>query len=138
MFAVVDVRDCYGSIAPETIAALLGPEAAPAVAVLRHLRDEGVRGLPVGPEPSAILANAVLSAMDEAIRATGARHRRWVDDVIVWGTLDEVRRARATLDGAVARVGLALHDRKTRWLLDRDEARASMLGAPDSSIIAAP
>ncbi|MDQ4109316.1 MAG: hypothetical protein M3138_11020, partial [Actinomycetota bacterium] len=27
-FAVADVRDCYGSISPETIAGLLGPEAA--------------------------------------------------------------------------------------------------------------
>ena len=60
------------SISPETIAALLGPEAAHAVAVLRRFRERGVRGLPIGPEPSAILANAVLSRLDDAIRTAAA------------------------------------------------------------------
>src|SRR5918996_1241441 len=35
-FAVADVRDCYASIGPETIAAILGEEAAHAIAVLRR------------------------------------------------------------------------------------------------------
>ena len=85
VFAVADVRDCYGSISPETIRALLGPEAAHAVAVLRQLRQHGVRGLPVGPDPSAMLANAVLSRLDRAIRPHGVRFVRWVDDLVLWG-----------------------------------------------------
>jgi len=137
-FAVADVRDCYGSISPDTIAALLGPEAAHAVAFLRRLHDLGVRGLPVGPEPSAILANAVLSEADRAIRGTGARHLRWVDDLVLWGRRTDVRHALGTLHDVGVRMGLELHETKTRILADRLEARAVALGGQDSSIIAAP
>ncbi|HWL91381.1 MAG TPA: RNA-directed DNA polymerase [Actinomycetota bacterium] len=137
-FAVADVRDCYGSISPETVDALLGPEAAHAVAFLRRLRERGVRGLPIGPYPSAIVANAVLREMDRAIRGTGARHARWVDDVFLWGTHDEVRRALVALGESANAWGLALHERKTRHLADPDEARVVALGERDSSIIAAP
>jgi len=137
-FAVADVHDCYGSISPEMVEALLGPEAAHAVAFLRRLQERGVRGLPIGPDPSAIVANAVLSEMDRAVRDTGARHLRWVDDVVVWGTPAEVRRALDGLDETARGVGLALHERKTRCLADAHEARAVALGGRDSSIIAAP
>jgi hypothetical protein len=137
-FAVADVHDCYGSISPETIAALLGPEAAHAVDFLRRVHERGVRGLPIGPDPSALLANAVLSEMDRAIRSTGARHLRWVDDVFLWGSCADVRHALSALDDVAARLGLALHREKTRFLADRHEARAVALGTRDSSIIAAP
>jgi hypothetical protein len=137
-FAVADVQDCYGSMSSETIAALLGPEAAPAIRFLRRVHEQGVRGLPIGPEPSAVLANAVLAEMDGAIRRAGARHLRWVDDVFLWGTRADVRRALGELDDALSRTGLALHPEKTRVLADRHEARSVALGTRDSSIIAAP
>jgi hypothetical protein len=136
-FAVADVRDCYGSISPETIAALLGPEAAHAIAFLHRLHDRGVRGLPIGPEPSAILANAVLSEMDRTVQQAGAQHLRWVDDLVLWGSRTDIGRALAALDDVAARMGLELHPTKTRLLADRQEARAA-LGGRDSSIIAAP
>jgi hypothetical protein len=137
-FAVADVRDCYGSIAPETITSLLGPEAAHATAFLQRLRDGGVRGLPIGPDPSAVLANAVLSEMDRAIRVTGARHVRWVDDHVLWGSRHDIRRALDALERTAAALGLALHEGKTRFLAEPEEARAVALGERDSSIIAAP
>ena len=137
-FALADVRDCYGSISPETIASLLGPEAARAVAFLRHAEERGARGLPIGPDPSAVLANAVLEQMDVAIRRAGAGHLRWVDDVFLWGPRADVRRALRALDDAAARTGLSMHPDKTRVLADRHEARSFALGARDSSIIAAP
>lgn len=137
-FAVADVRHCYASISPETIGAILGPESAPAIAVLRHLHDRGVRGLPVGPEPSAILANAALERLDRAIRSSGVGHVRWVDDIVWWGPPGAVRRAMAALDAAAGGIGLDLRPDKTRLLADAHEARAIMLGARDSSIIAAP
>jgi hypothetical protein len=136
-FAVADVRDCYASISPETIGALLGPEAAQAVALLRRFRARGVHGLPVGPEPSAVLANAALSRLDRAIRSIGARHLRWVDDVVIWGPADEVPAAMAAMRAAGQAVGLHLHRDKTRVLEDREEAVAVLLGERDSSIIAA-
>jgi hypothetical protein len=137
-FAVADVHDCYGSVSPETIATLLGPDAATAVDFLRRLHEHGVRGLPIGPDPSAVLANAVLLEMDRAIRNTGARHLRWVDDIVVWGSRADVRHAVRSLGAVAARMGLALHRDKTRFLADRHEARAVALGSRDSSIIAAP
>lgn len=137
-FGVADVRDCYGSISPETVAAVVGPEAAPAAAVLRRFRERGVRGLPVGPEPSAILANAVLVRLDDAIRSSGVRHLRWVDDVVLWGAAEDVRTALHALRAVAGTVGLELHGDKTRILADRDEAAAVLLGERDSSIIAAP
>jgi hypothetical protein len=137
-FAVADVQDCYASISPDMIAALLGPEAAHAVDILRQLHEHGVRGLPIGPDPSAILANAVLAELDGAIRGAGAQHVRWVDDVFLWGTCADVRHALRALDDVAARMGLSLHQGKTRVLADRHEARAVALGTRDSSIIAAP
>jgi len=76
--------------------------------------------------------------MDRAIRHTGARHLRWVDDVVLWGSLAEVRHALATLDEVAGAWALALHHEKTRVLADIEEARAVALGERDSSIIAAP
>jgi hypothetical protein len=137
-FAVADVRDCYGSITPETVEAVLGPEAARAAGFLRWLRDLGVRGLPVGPEPSAVLANAILARLDRALRTSEVRHVRWVDDLVLWGEPREVRRAMSSLRRQAATLGLDLHDGKTRLLADRREARAVALGERDSSIIAAP
>lgn len=136
--AVADVHDCYGSISPETIAALLGPGSAGAVDFLRRVHERGVRGLPIGPDPSAVLANAVLSELDRAIRNTGARHLRWVDDVVLWGSRSDVGHALRALDDVAARMSLALHPEKTRFLADRQEARTVALGERDSSIIAAP
>ena len=137
-FAVADVRDCYGSIAPKTIASLLGSDAAHAVAYLHRLRGCGVRGLPVGPDPSAVLANAVLAELDRAIRATGARHLRWVDDVFLWGSDADVKQALLALERTADGMGLTLHREKTRRLEGTAEARAVALGDRDSSIIAAP
>jgi len=137
-FAVGDVRDCYGSIAPETLLEALGPRAAAAVDELRRFADAGVRGLPVGPEPSAVLANAILAELDRAARGSGAAHVRWVDDLVLWGARGDVLRALAALEGAAARHGLALHEGKTRLLADREELRSYALGSHDSSIIAAP
>ncbi len=137
-FAVTDVRDCYGSIAPETIASLLGPEAAQAVAFLDRLQERGVRGLPIGPDASAVLANAVLAEMDRAVRSSGARHLRWVDDLVLWGSRADVGRALIALEQVADAMGLALHERKTKVLVGSREARAVALGDQDSSIIAAP
>jgi hypothetical protein len=76
--------------------------------------------------------------MDRAIRSTGARHLRWVDDVVLWGSPADVRRALVALDVVTDGMGLALHEEKTRILAGAQEVRAVALGEQDSSIIAAP
>jgi hypothetical protein len=105
---LADVRSCYASIAPAVVERrlrLLGcaEDASSVRAVLERLRELGVRGLPVGPRASAVLANAVLARVDEEIAAAGALHLRWVDDLAVFpGGRDPER----VLD----RVAVALHD----------------------------
>ncbi|MEX2406807.1 MAG: RNA-directed DNA polymerase [Actinomycetota bacterium] len=120
-----DVRECYRSIAPDVVASslrALGCEGASADAVaafLHALQDRGVEGLPVGPEPSAVLANVVLAEADRALERLGAPHLRWVDDLVVG--VDGSRGATTVLEvarEALDRVGLRLNDAKTRLILD--------------------
>lgn len=126
-FGVTDVRDCYGSISAETITTVLGPEAAHAARILRRLGERGVRGLPVGPEPSVVLANGVLAWLDEALRTAGVRHLRWVDDFAFWGPAANVRRAISALRVTAASLRIDLHDRKTTVISAADDVRALLL-----------
>ncbi|HEV8564652.1 MAG TPA: RNA-directed DNA polymerase [Actinomycetota bacterium] len=118
---MIDVRDCYGSIEPRVVEASLRgicrEDVADVVRLLRRFENGGVRGLPIGPEPSAILANAILSGLDRAIGRSGARHVRWVDDVAMVGR-DEAEAAHAleAAREALAELGLALNEQKTRVL----------------------
>jgi len=121
-----DVRDCYGSIDPAVVERALRSVGAPGqpveaiVAVLRRFGDHGVHGLPVGPEPSAVLANAVLASVDRALKAEiGGPSFRWVDDVVVF-THDrrEARRAAATFSRALDALGLEPHPVKCRVVGD--------------------
>jgi hypothetical protein len=120
-----DVRECYRSIAPDVVASSLhalgcdGASADAVVAFLHALQNRGVEGLPVGPDPSAVLANAVLAGADRALERLGAPHLRWVDDLVVG--VDGSRRATSVLKvirEALGRVGLHLNEAKTRLVLD--------------------
>ena len=131
----VDVADCYDSIRPEVVAASLraaGADPRKLVRLLHELVDHGVPGLPVGPEPSAVLANAVLSRVDLAVAAADVPHVRWVDDVVAF--VPGRRRAVRVTD-AVRRelevMGLRPNEAKTRIEDRRAPARltASTAGA---------
>ena len=125
---------CYPSIERDVVArALMDMGAAPAqVHTIAHLLarwgDEGVRGLPVGPAASALLANAVLHAVDEGLRAAGVRHLRWVDDVVAFAP-DRATASRAfdAYRRALDRVGLRPNEAKTD-LVDDPRAAAAALG----------
>jgi len=137
-----DVRDCYGSMGERALVALdAGDEL---VAFLRSLHAAGVRGLPVGPDPSAILANGILAIADRAAAAAGCRPIRWVDDVVVvaagrrsaWRAFDAWRRT-------LQELGLEAHDGKTRCFSTRSSGaafapRTSTPGTPRRGIIAQP
>ena len=118
---MIDVLDCYGSIRPRTVESALRRlrrgDVAGVVRLLGRFEDAGVRGLPVGPDPSAILANAVLFGVDRALDRAGVRYVRWVDDVAL-ASSDEASagRALAAAIEALDALGLALNDRKTRVL----------------------
>jgi reverse transcriptase-like protein len=128
---VTDVSDCYRSIASATVARGLAAagcdqrDVEAVVGLLRSLRSQGIRGLPVGPEPSAVLANAALQPVDEALRATGAAALRWVDDVVAFTpTRRDAIRVLNVVRATLGVLGLSLNEGKTRILLDRDEAVA--------------
>lgn len=120
-----DVRDCYATIAPEPVRAsllALGCRRSAADRIerfLRRLEELGMRGLPVGPKPSAVLANGVLAGVDAALSRAGVRHLRWVDDFVVGaGGARDAERTLAVLRASLAALGLALNERKTRIVLD--------------------
>ena len=130
-----DVRECYPSIRPEVVEDSLvhlgaqRSDARPVRAILERLEAVGVEGLPIGPDPSAILANAVLARADDSIRAGAASHLRWVDDV--WAGARDDRHAAEILDRlreCLGRMGLSLNEGKTS-ILARGEALALLRGA---------
>lgn len=134
-----DVADCYASISPDAVGRALaragagGERTDALVAWLRELEPFGVTGLPIGPEPSALLANAVLSAGDVALEAAGVRWFRWVDDwVLVADEPTGAERALGGLARALERDGLILREPKTRrWRDARDAVGAR--AAPEVS-----
>jgi hypothetical protein len=124
---VTDVVACYATIAPGVVEASLvelgcGPEASAAVSsFLRGLGRHGVHGLPVGPDASAVLANAVLARVDRALSSARIAHVRWVDDVVAAAEdASDARRVLGVVDDALAALGLTRHLGKTR-LLDASE-----------------
>jgi len=139
---VSDVRDCYGSIDPRVLGRV-GIDDPDLIGFLRGLEDAGVRGLPIGPPPSAIIANAVLGLADRAVVEAAAVPIRWVDDVVLVGrdrlgaeqAFDAWRRALAGL-------GLDAHDGKTvrepGLRLARVGRSPSLAPARSRAIIASP
>lgn len=115
----LDVRECYRSISPEAVDAALrigevrGADRSKIATALDGFAREGIEGLPVGPAPSAVLANAVLAAADRAL--AGERWLRWVDDLVVFGPdVDRLVTAERRATAALAAVGLATHPAKRR------------------------
>ena len=132
--ALADVRNCYGSIGPEVCALALRRLGAPARAVtdlarlLGELRAAGLPGLPVGPTPSAVLANGVLAGADRALAAAGFVHVRWVDDFVVFATdASAGERALAVLRFALADLGLELAEAKSRLLTEPGAMASTVL-----------
>ena len=117
---VGDVRDCYGSITPATVERALHVAGASSghvervAALLHNFELRGVRGLPIGPPPSAVLANAVLAPVDDALgEAADGPAYRWVDDVVVFTRNAAAgRRTAAAFDRALEALGLSANAQK--------------------------
>ena len=118
--AFADVRRCYASMSPSIVGDALRrvgiPTACEIEGFLAGLERIGVEGLPVGPDASAVLANAVLAQVDRTLREAGVDHLRWVDDVVLSG--GDARAALSVFRGALAAIGLRPNEAKTRILLD--------------------
>ena len=118
--AFADVRRCYASMSPSIVGDALRRVGIPAAreveGFLADLERIGVEGLPVGPDASAVLANAVLAQVDRTLREAGVEHLRWVDDVVLSG--GDASAALSVFRTALARIGLQPNEAKTRILLD--------------------
>jgi hypothetical protein len=122
LLVAADVRECYGSISSGAVGRALGALGAhPSVVgsirrVLDRLARDDAPGLPVGPDPSGVLANAVLVAADRAVlRVGGKAPLRWVDDLLA-AAPDERGAARIVdaLAEALGPLGLSVNAAKTR------------------------
>ena len=118
-----DVAECYASIGPRLVRTSLeaiGAQGGRDVEVfLARLARVGIEGLPVGPEPSAMFANAVLAHVDRALEAEQITHLRWVDDLVLG--LDDPDAAAGGLEvirWALRQLGLRANERKTRVVVD--------------------
>lgn len=116
-----DVRDCYPAIAAGVVEETLlrmgchPTEVGSLRRLLLEFRRQGVPGLPVGPEPSGVLANAVLARVDRALGEEGCRFLRWVDDLLVLARdRPHAERVLERLRAALRDLGLALAEEKTR------------------------
>jgi hypothetical protein len=115
-FVVVsDVADCYATIGEGAIRMAVqraGGVPEPLLAQLAQHAAAGVRGIAVGPWPSAVVCEAVLSIADARAAAAGVPPIRWVDDVVFAGDREAVRRAARAWTGALAELGLREHEGK--------------------------
>ncbi len=130
---VNDVAACYPSIRTAAIrmaARWAGGEPEPLIAQLARFRDAGVRGIPVGPAPSAWVGEAILSIADERARRAGILPIRWVDDVVFAGDRDAVRRASEAWTRALSEVGLRENESKRRTFTPGTLDRIVVVGAP--------
>ena len=118
--AFADVRRCYASMSPSIVGDALDragiPTACEIAGFLAGLERLGVEGLPVGPDASAVLANAVLAQVDRSLREAGIEHLRWVDDVVLSG--EDTSAALSVFRTALATIGLRPNEAKTRVLPD--------------------
>jgi hypothetical protein len=134
-FVAADVRRCYPSMGPDLVGRTLHRlgcargDVRGVTTMLEALDAAGVPGLPIGPNPSAVLANAVLAGADEALRAAGVRHLRWVDDVWIFAPgRPEAVAALGSLARWLEGQGLSLAPEKTRMLERPREIAAVVTG----------
>ena len=130
---VSDVAACYPSIRSAAIrmaARRAGGEPEPLLAQLARFRDAGVRGIPIGPAPSAWVGEAILSIADERTRKAGVAPIRWVDDVVFAGDSDAVRRASVAWTRALSEVGLRENESKRRTFTRGTLEGIAVGGAP--------
>lgn len=131
---VSDVRRCYRSIGAGAVAEALGhagverDRSRAVTAFLGDVRNLGIEGLPIGPAPSAILADAVLAIGDRAALDHGVKILRWVDDVIIIGEARTVVRAFDAWAAALAGLGLEPNDAKTRRIARLGDAGPDLPG----------
>ncbi len=77
------------------------------------------RGIPQGSPMSALLSNLVMLDVDAEVAAVArdvdVYYRRYSDDILLVGSVDDVSRVQDALKQAVGALGLSINDEKTAW-----------------------
>jgi hypothetical protein len=129
-----DVEAYYPSVDLERLQSLLQeygclvPAAALILKVLQkwQLRD-GLQGLPIGPEVSAVVGNFLLHPVDRSLEANGFAHVRWSDDVFTFGkTAESCQGSIVVMDEALSNLRLARSVKKTRGFDNVYDARDNL------------
>ena len=116
-----DIANFFGSVSPQAVHAALTEAAVPSAtadhiaSLLQFWLDQGAVGLPVGPNASKILAEAVLCRVDRSLQAECVEFVRYVDDfrLIARDVPTAENHARILAD-VLAANNLALNSEKTR------------------------
>ena len=125
----LDVRDFFNSIPIEPLLASF-PAAITEDEPLNRLlattlRESHVRnwdelvvelhkGLMAGTPLAPLLSNLYLRSLDDAFEEARIPYLRYADDIVVFGTADEVARHRLDIEQRLMALGLELNPRKTR------------------------
>jgi hypothetical protein len=128
-----DVRSYYPSVNTEILEKSLSDHSCDASAIRRIIdvleywqRFEGLKGLPIGVEASAVLGNVFLESIDRALAEAGANHLRFADDFWIFAENRSIGDALIELfDERLNMVGLERSLPKTQWL-DSEEAISSL------------
>jgi hypothetical protein len=129
-----DIESYYPSVDIEILRLVLqrfeclGQGALFILDVLRQwqLRD-GLQGLPIGPEVSAIVGNFFLHPADKLLEANGYEHLRWSDDILTFGsTIATCQDSMGVLDKVLSDLRLTRSVKKTRSFDNIYEARANL------------
>jgi hypothetical protein len=129
-----DVESYYPSVDLERLGLILeecGCLKAAALLILKvfqqwQLRD-GLHGLPIGPEVSAVIGNFFLRPADRSLEANGYEHLRWCDDILIFGrTITSCQSSIFVLDEMLRKLRLTRSVQKTLPFYNIDDARRNL------------
>jgi RNA-directed DNA polymerase len=125
----LDVRDFFNSVPVEPLLASLPATITDDEPLYRllatTLREQRVRsgdglvvdlhkGLMAGTPLAPLLSNLYLRSLDDAFEEDRVPFLRYADDIVVFGTAEEVARHRPDIERRLEALGLELNPRKTR------------------------
>ena len=137
-----DVAQYYPTVRTSILERLLCDNSCDASAVQRivHVlrcwqQVEGLEGLPIGVEASAVLGNAYLDQIDRAIIGLGGNHFRFADDIFIFAENRSTGDALLdVVDENLRMLGLQRSIPKTKWFEDPEEAISSLRRSRLSSL----
>jgi hypothetical protein len=116
-----DIAGYYPSVDIEHLESLLhecGCLIPAAALILRIFREwqlrNGLQGLPIGPEVSAVIGNFPLCPVDKSFEVNGHEYLRWSDDILTFGqTIASCEASMIVLDEALSNLRLIRSVEKT-------------------------